>query len=64
MWEQPLVKRRKRLEKLGFDVSPASLDPEQAREWQKRLDAIGLDGVVAKRLDSPTSRARGTRSAR
>src|SRR5262249_45071423 len=32
---------------------PASTDPDQAREWQARLDAIGLDGVVAKRLDSP-----------
>ena len=53
LWQQPLAKRRKRLEKLGFDVSPASSDPKQAREWQDRLDAIGLDGVVAKRLDSP-----------
>ena len=53
VWQQPLAKRRKRLEKLGFDVSPASSDPKQAREWQDRLDAIGLDGVVAKRLDSP-----------
>jgi len=53
VWQQPLAKRRKRLEKLGFDISPASTDPERAREWQARLDAIGLDGVVAKRLDSP-----------
>jgi ATP-dependent DNA ligase len=53
VWQQPLAKRRKRLEKLGFDVSPASNDPKQARKWQDRLDAIGLDGVVAKRLDSP-----------
>ena len=53
VWQQPLAKRRKRLEKLGFDVSPASLDPDQARKWQDRLDAIGLDGVVAKRRDSP-----------
>jgi ATP-dependent DNA ligase len=53
VWEQPLAKRRKRLEKLGLEISPASTDPAQAREWQARLDAIGLDGVVAKRLDSP-----------
>ncbi len=53
VWQQPLSKRRTRIEKLPFDVSPASRDPEQAREWLARLDAIGLDGVVAKRVDSP-----------
>jgi ATP-dependent DNA ligase len=53
VWQTPLSKRRTRVEKLPFDVSPASRDPEQAREWLARLDAIGLDGVVAKRLDSP-----------
>jgi ATP-dependent DNA ligase len=53
VWQQPLAKRRRRLEKLAFEVSPASTDPEQAREWLDRLDAIGLDGVVAKRLDMP-----------
>jgi ATP-dependent DNA ligase len=52
VWQQPLTKRRARVEKLPFDVSPASRDPEQAQEWLDRLDAIGLDGVVAKRLDS------------
>jgi ATP-dependent DNA ligase len=53
VWQQPLARRRTRAEKLPFDVSPASCDPEQAWEWLARLDAIGLDGVVAKRLDSP-----------
>jgi ATP-dependent DNA ligase len=53
VWQTPLSKRRTRVEKLPFDVSPASRDPAQAREWLARLDAIGLDGVVAKRLDSP-----------
>jgi ATP-dependent DNA ligase len=53
LWRQPLAKRRARVEKLPFDVSPASRDPGKAREWLDRLDAIGLDGVVAKRLDSP-----------
>jgi ATP-dependent DNA ligase len=53
VWKEPLAKRRKRLEKLKFEISPASHDPEQAREWLDRLDAIGLDGVVAKRVDSP-----------
>jgi ATP-dependent DNA ligase len=53
VWQQPLAKRRKRLEKLRLEISPASGDPAVAREWLARLDAIGLDGVVAKRLDSP-----------
>ena len=53
IWHQPLTKRRARLERLPFDVSPASRDPGQAQEWLDRLDAIGLDGVVAKRTDSP-----------
>ncbi|HST26612.1 MAG TPA: ATP-dependent DNA ligase [Gaiellaceae bacterium] len=52
VWKEALAKRRKRLEKLPFEVSPASTDPEQARWWLDRLDAIGLDGVVAKRLES------------
>jgi ATP-dependent DNA ligase len=53
VWKEPLAKRRKRLEKLKFEISPASRDPEQARWWLERLDAIGLDGVIAKRVDSP-----------
>jgi ATP-dependent DNA ligase len=53
VWKEPLAKRRKRLEKLNFEISPASRDPEQARWWLDRLDAIGLDGVIAKRVDSP-----------
>jgi len=53
VWKEPLAKRRKLLEKLKFEVSPASRDPEQAQWWLDRLDAIGLDGVIAKRVDSP-----------
>jgi ATP-dependent DNA ligase len=53
VWQQPLEKRRKRLERLRLEISPASADAAQAREWLARLDAIGLDGVVAKRVDSP-----------
>jgi ATP-dependent DNA ligase len=53
VWQEPLAKRRKRVEKLRFDVSAASRDPVQARAWLASLDAIGLDGVIAKRLDSP-----------
>ena len=53
IWKLPLAERRARLLELPYGVSPASPDPAQAREWLARLDAIGLDGVVAKRLDSP-----------
>jgi len=55
VWEQPLEKRRKRLErlKLPFAISQASRDPELAQRWLARLEPAGLDGVVCKRLDSP-----------
>ena len=49
----PLEERRARLEKLPFRISPASRDPEQAREWLPWLEAAGLDGIVAKRLGLP-----------
>jgi ATP-dependent DNA ligase len=51
--EQPLEKRRAALEKLPFTVSPATGDARVAKRWLDRLDAIGLDGVIAKRLDLP-----------
>jgi ATP-dependent DNA ligase len=51
--EQPLAERRRRVEGLPFDVSPASDDPEQGRAWLDRLEVAGFDGVIAKRLDQP-----------
>jgi ATP-dependent DNA ligase len=53
--ELPLAKRRKELEKLGkgFTLSPATTDPSVAAEWLETFEAAGLDGVIAKRLDSP-----------
>ncbi|HVM07447.1 MAG TPA: ATP-dependent DNA ligase [Acidimicrobiales bacterium] len=33
-------------------VSPSTLDREQATDWFTRFEGAGLDGVVAKRLDS------------
>lgn len=53
VWKRPLEERRARLEGLPFDVSPASRDPDQARRWLERLEALGLDGVVCKRLGLP-----------
>src|SRR5205807_10518564 len=49
----PLAKRRKRVEKLPFTISPATRDEAEARKWLDRLAAARLDGVVAKRLDLP-----------
>jgi ATP-dependent DNA ligase len=52
---QPLAKRRASLEKLvrGIPLSPATLDRPEALGWLERFEALGLDGVVAKRLDEP-----------
>jgi ATP-dependent DNA ligase len=49
----PLSERRPVLEKLPLTISPATTSAKQAQAWLAHLDAIGLDGVVAKRLDSP-----------
>jgi ATP-dependent DNA ligase len=55
VWREPLAKRRKRLERAAkrFALSPATAAREEALGWLERFEAIGLDGVVAKRLDSP-----------
>jgi ATP-dependent DNA ligase len=54
-WVKPLRKRRAALEELvtGIPLSPATTDRDVAVEWLERFEAIGLDGVVAKRLDEP-----------
>jgi ATP-dependent DNA ligase len=48
-----LRERRERLESVarGFALSPRSGDPAVARRWLERLETIGLDGVIAKRID-------------
>ena len=53
--ELPLEKRRKELERKAkrFQLSPYSRDLEEAERWLDRLEAAGLDGVVAKKLGSP-----------
>jgi ATP-dependent DNA ligase len=54
----PLAKRRERLEKLfakaadRVHLSPATRDRAQAEDWFTRFEGAGLDGVMAKRLDS------------
>lgn len=59
LWEgrpihtHPLRERRPELLALakGFRISPASLDIAQARAWLDRLETLGLDGIIAKRMD-------------
>jgi ATP-dependent DNA ligase len=54
VWRRPLEDRRIRVEGLeGFRRSPATRALDDARGWLERFEALGLDGVVAKRLDSP-----------
>src|SRR6188508_2508941 len=54
-WRETLVKRRARLERSAkrFGLSPATGDRDEALDWLERFEAIGLDGVVAKRGDLP-----------
>jgi ATP-dependent DNA ligase len=62
-WGSPLSERRATLEQAasGFTLSPATLDHDEALAWLSSFEAIGLDGVVAKRRDA-TYRA-GERTA-
>jgi len=55
VWRQPLEERRAELERrgTGFRLSPTSASAEEAALWLERLEAAGLDGVVAKRLGLP-----------
>ncbi len=48
--EQPLEERRKLLEKIPFELSPATRDFKEASMWVDRLEPAGFDGVIAKRL--------------
>jgi len=52
IWKQPLEERRAELEARakGFRLSPAVRDLKQARGWLDRFEALGLDGVIGKRL--------------
>jgi ATP-dependent DNA ligase len=53
IWREPLSKRRAQLERSAkrFELSPATRDRAEALGWLERFEAIGLDGVVAKRRD-------------
>jgi ATP-dependent DNA ligase len=53
VWRLPLEERRRRVEALPFDVSPATTDRRVADRWLERLEVAGFDGVIAKRLGEP-----------
>jgi ATP-dependent DNA ligase len=56
VWQLPLEERRARVDALragGFRISPATRSIAEARGWLERFEALGLDGVVAKRLGLP-----------
>jgi ATP-dependent DNA ligase len=55
MSDRPLAERRKELERKAkrFSLSPATRDRDEALGWLDRFEAMGLDGVVAKRVDVP-----------
>ena len=54
-WERPFSERRDALERKAsaFSLSPSVADPATATAWLDELEALGLDGVVAKRLELP-----------
>ncbi|MGO8793261.1 MAG: ATP-dependent DNA ligase [Candidatus Sulfotelmatobacter sp.] len=57
----PLADREVQLEKFfkklpkdgSVRLSPSSRDVKQAKQWMHELGKLGLDGIVAKRLDEP-----------
>jgi ATP-dependent DNA ligase len=53
LWKLPLEERRPRLVQLPFSISPVSHDVARAQAWLARLETIGLDGVIGKRLGLP-----------
>jgi ATP-dependent DNA ligase len=54
-WRRPFEERRAALARdaSGLTLSPSVSDPGAATDWLRELEALGLDGVVAKRLDRP-----------
>src|SRR6185436_7019370 len=57
--ESPLAVRRARLEEAlegaspPVHLTPATRDRALAEDWFRRFEGAGIDGVMAKRLDSP-----------
>src|SRR5215475_12162081 len=55
VWKRTLEERRAELERVaaGFGLSPCTRSLADARGWLDRFEALGLDGVIAKRLGVP-----------
>jgi ATP-dependent DNA ligase len=55
LWQKTLSERRAFLVARvdGVELSPATGDREDALGWLDQFEAIGLDGVIAKRTDAP-----------
>src|SRR5947208_6349642 len=55
VWRRPLEERRRELERVatGFRLSPVATSLDEARGWLDRFESLGLDGLVAKRRDTP-----------
>jgi ATP-dependent DNA ligase len=54
-WTKPLRERRAALEAVAgpIPLSPATTDRDTALGWLEQFESLGLDGVIAKRLDEP-----------
>ncbi len=54
-WRLPFARRREALDRDAgsFELSPSTAEPAAALAWLDELEALGLDGVVAKRVDRP-----------
>jgi ATP-dependent DNA ligase len=58
VWQRPLEERRAELERVNamrpsLSLSPCTRSVSAARGWLDRFEALGLDGVIAKRLGVP-----------
>ena len=55
IWSRPLEARRRALVQKAkrFGLSPATGDRDEALGWLDRFESLGLDGVIAKRVDLP-----------
>jgi len=53
--QRPLSERRQKLLEVAkkFTLSVTTTDVATAKHWLERLEVIGLDGIIAKRVDSP-----------
>ncbi|MGE0492672.1 MAG: ATP-dependent DNA ligase [Vulcanimicrobiota bacterium] len=51
--ESPFEQRRQRLEQLSILTTPATDSVDLARDWFRRFEGAGFDGIIARRYDQP-----------